>query len=60
MFFTLFAKFSDKNYLSLKGFEPVVFSVRDQDATTVSIRHKVIDRLFKLTPIHASVIYQIP
>ena len=33
--FTEFAEFSNKKYLSLKGFEPVVSSVRDQGVTTL-------------------------
>ena len=36
--FTEFVEFSDKIYLSLKGFERVVSSVGNQDATTVPVR----------------------
>ena len=42
---------------AVKGFKHATSCVRDHDATTVWARH-VRDRIFKLTPIHASVIYQ--
>ena len=45
--------------ITVKGLEPATSCVRDQDATTVQARH-VRGRIFKLTPIHTSVIYQIP
>ena len=45
--------------ITVKGFEPAISCVRDQDAATTPARH-VRDRIFKLTLIHASVIYQIP
>ena len=45
--------------ITVKGFEPAISCVRDQDAATAPARH-VRDRVFKLTLIHASVIYQIP
>ena len=48
-----------KIFLSLKGLEFATSCVRDQDATIVPARH-VRDRNFKLNPIHASLIYQIP
>ena len=47
-----------QKYFSIKGLKPVTFFVRDQDATTVPAR-RMWDRIFKLTPINASVIYQI-
>ena len=43
----------------VKEFEPASFSIKDQDANTVPVRH-MRDSIFKLTRIHASVIYQIP
>ena len=52
-------EFSEDKYLSLKRFEPVVSSVSDQDVIKAPARHLMIDRIFKLTPIHVSVIYQI-
>ena len=42
----------------IKRFEPTTSCVRDQDDTTTPPR-QVGDRSFKLTPIHASVIYEI-
>ena len=42
--------------ITVKGFESDTSCVREEDATTVPARH-VTDRIFKLTPIHASVIY---
>ena len=43
--------------ITVKGFEPANCGVEDQNVTTVPARTHVRD--FKLTPIHASVIYQI-
>ena len=39
MFFTEFAEFSDKKFMTLKGFEPATSFVRDQHAITVPARH---------------------
>ena len=50
----IFTEFAEK-YLSLKGFEPMVSTVRDHEATTAPVRH----RIFKLTLNRVSVIYQI-
>ena len=59
---TKFAEFSDKNichYSKRAGTcHPATSCVRVQDATTVLARHMW--EIFKLTPIDASVIYQIP
>ena len=44
-----------QNHLSLKGLEPASFCVTDWDATTARAR----DRIFKLSPIHTSLIDQI-
>ena len=38
--FTEFPEFNDKQYLSLKEFEPAVSSMRDLDATSVPTRHR--------------------
>ena len=60
--FTEFSEFNDKNIvITVKGLKPSTCCVRDQDATctTVLARH-VRDKIFKLTPIHASLIYLIP
>ena len=55
----LFQNVSTKfSYSSLKGLEPAISSVRDQDASRTNKTH-VRDRSFKLSSIHASVIYQI-
>ena len=43
----------------VKRLNPATYCVRDQHATRAPGRH-VRDRIFKLTPIHASVIYHIP
>ena len=45
--------------ITVKGLEPATSCVREQDATTVLARH-ICERIFKLNPIRASVIYQIP
>ena len=45
--------------ITVKRFEPATSCVRDQDATIEPAR-PVRDRIFKLTLIHASVMYQIP
>ena len=42
--------------ITVKGFEPATFCVRNKDATTANLR----DRIFKLIPYNASVIYQSP
>ena len=39
MFFTEFAEFSDKKFMTLKGLEPGTSRVRDQDATIEPARH---------------------
>ena len=44
--------------ITVKGLEPATSCVRDQDATTAQAH--VRDRFLKLSPIHTSVIYQIP
>ena len=46
--------------ITVKGLEPATSCIRDQDATTAPATHVCGDRIFKLTPIHASAIYQIP
>ena len=51
--FTEFAEFSDKN--TLKGLKPATSHVRDNSASKIHVW----DKIFKLSPIHASVIYQI-
>ena len=56
--FIEFAEFSDKIFvITVKGLKLATSCVRDQDATTVPAH--VRDRIFKLNPIHALVIYQI-
>ena len=45
---------------TVKGLEPATSCVRNQDTTTAPDTTHVRDRVFKLSPIHASVIYQIP
>ena len=52
--FTEYSEFKDNK--SLKELEPATCH---QDATTVPARH-VRDRIFELSPSHASVIYEIP
>ena len=42
--------------LSSKRFEPAATSVRDQDAKTTTSNTQGRDKIFKLTPIHASLI----
>ena len=55
-----FAKLSDKIcVITVNGLEPATSDVRDQDDTTMPATH-VRDRIFELTLIHASVIFQIP
>ena len=44
--------------ITVKGLKPATSCVKDQDATTVPARH-VRDRIFKLSPIHASVFHQV-
>ena len=51
-----------KKIMTLKGLEPLprdqaTSCIRDQHGTTAPVRH-VRDWIFKLSPIHASVIYQ--
>ena len=46
--------------ITVKGLEPSTSCVRDQDATTTTDKTHVRDRIFKLSPIHTLVIYQIP
>ena len=46
-----------QKYLSWKEFEPVTSCVRNQDDTS---KTRVRGVVFKFSPIHASVIYQIP
>ena len=61
--FSEFSEFNDKNicHYSKRAQTFHLLCVRDQDATctTVLARH-VRDKIFKLTPIHASLIYPIP
>ena len=45
--------------ITVKRLEPTASCGRDQDVTTSPARH-MRDRIFKLRPIHASVIHQIP
>ena len=45
--------------ITVKWFEPAISWTRDRYATTGPARH-MWDRIFKMTPIHASVIYSIP
>ena len=49
-----------QRYMSLKELKPATSCVRDEENTTTSARHMWETRTFKMTPIHASVIYQIP
>ena len=51
--------FSVTKIFALKGLKPATSCVRDQNATTGPARH-VRDRIFKLIPIHASVIIRSP
>ena len=59
----IFTEFSDKNICHYskraQTCHPATSYARDQDAITALARH-VRDKIFKLNPIHASVIYQIP
>ena len=50
----MFSEFND-NVITVNGFEPVHLLCKRPDAATASARH-VKDRIFKLIPIHASVI----
>ena len=60
-FLNAFTEFSNKKYLLLKGLKPATSCVRDQDANAAPARYIYMgDMIFKLNPIHASVIYQIP
>ena len=45
---------------TVKGLETTTSCVRNQDATTAPDKTHVRDRVFKLSPIHASLIYQNP
>ena len=49
-------------WIMVKGLKPAAIScVRDQDVTTAPARHIYVkDRIFKFSPIHASLIYLIP
>ena len=38
-FLNVFTEFSDKKYLSLKGFKPATSCVKDHGATTAQARH---------------------
>ena len=59
--FTEFSEFSEKIYWSLKGLEPATSCARDQDACYHNASKTYVrDKIFELSPIHASVIYQIP
>ena len=61
--FTQFTEFSDKiicHYSEKKEFKPPNSCVRDLGCYRSTSKTQVRDRMFKLTPIHASVIYQIP
>ena len=59
----IFTEFSDKNICHYskraQTCHLATSYARDQDAITALARH-VRDKIFKLNPIHASVIYQIP
>ena len=55
-----FAEISYKKYLYLKWlFETATFCVIHHNPTTELTKTQLTDRIFKLTPNHASVIYQI-
>ena len=41
--------------ITVNWFEPTTSCAKDQDITTVPVRH-ISDRIFKLIPIHGSVI----
>ena len=58
--FSLNSANSMTNVIIVKGFEPVTFCVRDLDAVTVPTRHMPRNKVFKLSLIYASVIYQSP
>ena len=49
----------DSYYILKRLFEPATTCVRDQNAT-LGWQEQVADGIFKLSPIHASEIYQIP
>ena len=53
----MFSLNSVTNFLQKKLFVPETFCVRDQDVTTANKTH-VRERIFKLSPIDVSVIYQ--
>ena len=46
--------------MTVKGLDPATSCVRHQDATTTPVRHILEPVILKLSPIHTSVIYQIP
>ena len=59
--FLEFVEFSDQIFvITVKWLEPATFCVRDQGANHSASKTHVWDRIFKLSPIHASMIYQIP
>ena len=43
--------------ITVKRLEPATSCVRDQDATTAPAKTHERDKIFKFTPIHASVIH---
>ena len=59
--FIEFSKFSDKIFvITVNGLKPASSCVRDQDDSHSTSKTHVRDGIFKLSPIYASVIYQIP
>ena len=57
----VFTEFSDKMFCKKMLFEPATSCVRDKDDRShISSKIQVKERIFKLIPIHASLIYQIP
>ena len=44
--------------ITVKGLQPAIPGVRDEDGTASKTHMR--DSIFKFSPIHASVIYQIP
>ena len=58
--FSEFSEFSDKKYLSLKGVPTCQILCKRPSCYHGTSKTHVSDRIFKLTPIHALVIYKIP
>ena len=57
----VFTEFSEKIFVNaIKRVKPATSCVRDQNASTNTSKAHVIDRIFKLSPTHTSVIIRFP